>query len=146
MSLNLQSFAVFIIIGSFCYLNHIFGLEKYKFAAFGSSLKCKQALLSCYITYAPVVTDKRTDVWSRPSCIYTQIFSPKKRLVFSRVSGIEYCVVECYCTCIIKILRYLFPPLCNRYFFILQSLTTSKMRQFQTIKLSQFHRAKYLQG
>ena len=23
-------------------------------------------------------TDKRTDVWSRPSCIYTQIFSPKK--------------------------------------------------------------------
>ena len=26
-------------------------------------------------------TDKRTDVWSRPSCIYTQIFSPKK-LVF----------------------------------------------------------------
>ena len=77
MSLNLQSFAVFIIIGSFCYLNHIFGLEKYKFAAFGSSLKCKQALLSCYITYAPVVTDKRTDVWSWPSCIYTQIFSPK---------------------------------------------------------------------
>ena len=24
------------------------------------------------------ITDKRTDVWSRPSCIYTQIFSPKK--------------------------------------------------------------------
>ena len=23
-------------------------------------------------------TDKRTDVWSRPSCIYTQILSPKK--------------------------------------------------------------------
>ena len=23
-------------------------------------------------------TDKRTDVWSQPSCIYTQIFSPKK--------------------------------------------------------------------
>jgi hypothetical protein len=23
-------------------------------------------------------TDKRTDFWSRPSCIYTQIFSPKK--------------------------------------------------------------------
>ena len=23
-------------------------------------------------------TDKRTDDWSRPSCIYTQIFSPKK--------------------------------------------------------------------
>ena len=23
-------------------------------------------------------TDKRKDVWSRPSCIYTQIFSPKK--------------------------------------------------------------------
>ena len=22
--------------------------------------------------------DRRTDVWSRPSCIYTQIFSPKK--------------------------------------------------------------------
>ena len=24
------------------------------------------------------ITDKRRDVWSRPSCIYTQIFSPKK--------------------------------------------------------------------
>ena len=24
------------------------------------------------------ITDKRTDVWSRPSCIYTQIFSPIK--------------------------------------------------------------------
>ena len=23
-----------------------------------------------------VATDKRTDVWSRPSCIYTQIFPP----------------------------------------------------------------------
>ena len=31
------------------------------------------------VAYQP--TDKRTDVWSRPSCIYTQIFSPKK-LVF----------------------------------------------------------------
>jgi hypothetical protein len=28
------------------------------------------------------VTDKRTDVWSRPSCIYTQIFSPKKTWFF----------------------------------------------------------------
>ena len=27
-------------------------------------------------------TDKRTDVWSRPSCIYTQIFSPEK-MIFS---------------------------------------------------------------
>ena len=27
-------------------------------------------------------TDKRTDVWSRPSCIYTQIFSPKKNWFF----------------------------------------------------------------
>ena len=26
----------------------------------------------------PSITDKRTDVWSRPSCIYTQIFSHKK--------------------------------------------------------------------
>ena len=39
----------------------------------------------------------------------------------------------CYCTCIIEILRY---------FFILQSLTTPKMRKFQTLKLSQFHKAK----
>ena len=46
---------------------------------------------------------------------------------------IEYHVVECYCTCIIEILRY---------FFILQSLTTSKMRKFQTLKLSQFQKAK----
>ena len=45
----------------------------------------------------------------------------------------EYFVVECYCTCIIEILRY---------FFIQQSLTTSKMRKFQTLKLSQFHKAK----
>ena len=45
----------------------------------------------------------------------------------------EYHIVECYCTCIIEILRY---------FFILQSLTTSKMRKFQTLKLSQFHKAK----
>ena len=41
--------------------------------------------------------------------------------------------MECYCTCIKEILRY---------FFILQSLTTSKMRKFQTLKLSQFHKAK----
>ena len=41
--------------------------------------------------------------------------------------------MECYCTWIIEILRY---------FFILQSLTTSKMRNFQTLKLSQFHKAK----
>ena len=27
-------------------------------------------------------TDKRTDICSRPSCIYTQIFSPKKNWVF----------------------------------------------------------------
>ena len=27
-------------------------------------------------------TDKRTDVWSWPSCIYTQIFSPKKNWFF----------------------------------------------------------------
>ena len=45
----------------------------------------------------------------------------------------EYFVVACYCTCIIEILRY---------FFIQQSLTTSKMRKFQTLKLSQFHKAK----
>ena len=31
-------------------------------------------------------TDKRTDVWFRPSCIYTQIFSPKKT-VFSLFRG-----------------------------------------------------------
>ena len=41
--------------------------------------------------------------------------------------------MECYCTCIIEILRY---------FFIQQSLTTSKMRKFQTLKLSQFHKEK----
>ena len=34
----------------------------------------------CHLTQFGNVylTDKRTDVWSRPSCIYTQIFSPKK--------------------------------------------------------------------
>ena len=30
----------------------------------------------------------------------------------------------------------------NKIFFILQSLTTSKMRKFQTLKLSRFHKAK----
>ena len=40
---------------------------------------------------------------------------------------------ECYYTCILEILRS---------FFILQSLTTSKMRKFQTLKLSQFHKEK----
>ena len=29
-------------------------------------------------TYLIRTTDKRTDVWSQPSCIYTQIFSAKK--------------------------------------------------------------------
>ena len=42
-----------------------------------------------------------------------------------------------YSTCIIEILSY---------FFILESLTTSKMRKFQTIKLYQFHKAKTLAG
>ena len=28
-------------------------------------------------------TDKRTDVWSRPSCIYTQVYSPKKPVFFT---------------------------------------------------------------
>ena len=41
--------------------------------------------------------------------------------------------MECYCTCILEILRY---------FFNLQSLTTSKMRKFQILKLSQFQKAK----
>ena len=45
----------------------------------------------------------------------------------------EYHIVECYWPCIIEILRY---------FFILQCLTTSKMRKFQTLKLSQVHKAK----
>ena len=31
------------------------------------------------------IADKRTDVWSRPSCIYNQIFSPKKTTVFSPI-------------------------------------------------------------
>ena len=46
---------------------------------------------------------------------------------------IKYHIVECYCTCIIEILSY---------FFILQCLATSKMRTFQTLKLSQFHKEK----
>ena len=46
---------------------------------------------------------------------------------------VPHSIVECYYTCIIEILGY---------FFILQSLTTSKMRKFQTLKLPQFHKAK----
>ena len=47
----------------------------------------------------------------------------------------EYHVVVCYCTCIIEILRY---------FFILPSLTTSKMRKFQT--LTQYDRENQTHG
>ena len=42
-------------------------------------------------------------------------------------------MLEGYCTFIIEILSY---------FFILQSLTTSKLRKLQTLKLSPFHKAK----
>ena len=45
----------------------------------------------------------------------------------------EYHVVECYCTMYHRD---------SKIFFILQSLTTLKMRNFQTLKLSQFHKAK----
>ena len=44
--------------------------------------------------------------------------------------------------------KYIKAILCNfsmrllRYFFFLESLTTSKMRKFQTLKLSQFHKGK----
>ena len=41
--------------------------------------------------------------------------------------------MERYCTCIVFQIRY---------FFVLQSLTTSKMRKFQTLKLSQFYKEK----
>ena len=34
------------------------------------------------ITKVLYTTDKRTDVWSLPSCIYTQIFSSKKNWFF----------------------------------------------------------------
>ena len=44
----------------------------------------------CQVIYHPCLwekatlwgTDKKTDVWSRPSCIYTQIFSSKKTIFF----------------------------------------------------------------
>ena len=40
----------------------------------------------------PLPTDKRTDVWSRPSCIYTQIFSPKMWFLHVfRVKKICFC-------------------------------------------------------
>jgi hypothetical protein len=34
------------------------------------------------VMYGNTGTDKRTDVWSQPLCIYTQIFSPKKTWFF----------------------------------------------------------------
>ena len=40
----------------------------------------------------------------------------------------EYFVVECYCTCILREFKIFFQP--------------SKMRKFQTLKLSQFHKEK----
>ena len=50
-------------------------------------------------------TDKRTDVWSRPSCIYTQIFSPKKtgfspikntfKIVFDFCLSLFYATFQC---------------------------------------------------
>ena len=36
-------------------------------------------------------TDKRTDVWSQPSCIYTQIFSPKKNVFFTFYGSKKIC-------------------------------------------------------
>ena len=48
---------------------------------------------------------------------------------------IEYCVV---CSGMLFYLHHRN----SKLFFILQSLTTSKMRKFQTLKLSQFHKAK----
>ena len=47
-------------------------------------------------------TDKRTDVWSQPSCIYTQIFSPKKP-VFSPIKNtlqicFDFCLPLFYAT------------------------------------------------
>ena len=47
--------------------------EKYIFF-FATQKVEKTTPKSCIL----MATDKRTDVWSRPSCIYTQIFSPKK--------------------------------------------------------------------
>ena len=44
----------------------------------------------------------------------------------------EYHVVECYVPASYTKIRY---------FFILQSLATSKMRKFQTSEESQFHKA-----
>ena len=38
--------------------------------------QCTQ--IATYLLTFPRSTDKRTDVWSRPSCLSTQIFSPKK--------------------------------------------------------------------
>ena len=48
------------------------------------------------------ITDKRTDVWSRPLCIYTQILSPKKT-GFSPIENIfelffDFCLLLFYAT------------------------------------------------
>ena len=51
----------------------------------------------------------------------------------TRVYGMEYIIVECYWTCILREFKMFF----NR-----QSLTTSKMRKFQTLKLSHFQKEK----
>ena len=50
-----------------------------------------------------ITTDKRTDVWSRPSCIYTQISSPKKSWFFPPIENtyqnlFDFCLPLFYAT------------------------------------------------
>ena len=59
-------------------------------------------------------TDKRTDVWYQPSCIYTQIFSPKKP--FFHFFGVKtfFCkkgIMQLFSAdAIVKILKNFFDP------------------------------------
>ena len=64
---TVHSFQWFILPSGFCYVIDMFGKKT----------------CFCYPCLSIESRDKRTDVWSRPSCIYTQIVSPKKNWFFS---------------------------------------------------------------
>ena len=51
--------------------------------------RCALRVSSCHTQLVSVIllpTDKRTDVQSRPLCIYTQVFSPQKTWFFPHIS------------------------------------------------------------
>ena len=85
----------------------IFVMKKY--CVHVSMVTTNHALCGDTYTY---ITDKRTDVWSRPSCIYTQIYSPKKKFFFTFFrSNFYYATFQSgRYSVFIKDLKFIFDP------------------------------------